>query len=271
TVIWYPWIPFALFNYDSQPVPTGLSSLVDLSFLFTPGVNAFVFVLSLGLLHLYIRGRHLRLVTGGMFLLTLLVYTLHDAQGSFTRNDVLTMIVAGQFLAHLFFHGQDPQTIRDRAISYSKQALLAAFFISGVTKVQTSGLDWVLDAPNISLQMYKSNMSNFLSLEWEGFRWMAENWSQLFAENATLVRCLFAVVLLLELCCPVAMLSKKAALRVGWALVLLQGGFVVFLGVLFPSFLGSTLIFLVNVPAGLSRLEARFRRKSTPSSISPTT
>lgn len=252
-LVWWPWIPIALFSYSDQPVPTGLAQWVDLSWLTWPGVNVFVTALTALACWYYLQGKRMLLATGTMLGLGVLVFTLHDSQGAFQRNEVLHLILLGQLVALVqaeFRKNLSDAELRNQLIFNSQQMLLAVYFISGISKLSTAGLGWITDSPNISLQIYKAWMSLYYSVEWPVFQDLGVFFSDLVAGHPVITQFVFAGALLLELFCGLALLNRRLARWIGWMLLAMHLGIFVLLGVLFVPYMAVVVIFLIGFSRG---------------------
>jgi hypothetical protein len=249
-LVWFPWIPITVFSYADQPVPTGLARFVDLSWLGWPGINVFVTGITAAACWFYLRGKRMFWATGTMLVLGVLVFTLHDSQGAFMRNEVLNLILLGQMAALIQQKWKPIKSegeLRNRLIFNSQQMLLATYFISGISKVVTSGLGWVTDSPNISQQIYKAQMSLYYSVEWPFLQDLGVFFSELVAAHPLITQVVFAGTLLLELVCGVALLNRRIARWIGWMLVAMHAGIFVLLGVLFIPYVAVVVIFLIGL------------------------
>lgn len=248
-----PWIAWVVLSYSSQPVPTGIAKWIDLSFLTIPGINALVFGAAALCCWWYVRGERLLYATGGMLGIGILVFTLHDSQGAFQRNEVLNLVLLGQVVAHLQAHYQErrgnkesAETSRSRIIFYSQQMLLATYFISGITKLGTSGLNWVVDSPNISLQIYKAQMALYHSLDWPFLQDLALTFSDLAADYPLAVQFIFGGALALEVFCFIGLINRRLGRWVGWLILLMHLGVFLLLGVFFFPFFLLVIFLLVG-------------------------
>lgn len=249
-LVWWPWIPFVLFSYSDQPVPTGLAQFANLSWLTLPGVNVLVTVLSALACWYYLRGKRMLLATGTMLGMGVLVYTLHDSQGAFMRNEVLNLILLGQVVALIQAHFREnisESDLRNSIIFNSQQMLVATYFISGLTKVFTAGFGWIVDSPNISLQIYKAWMSLYYSVEWPFLQDLGVYFSDLIASYPLITQFVFAGALMLELFCWLALLNRRLARWIGWMLFAMHMGIFVLLGVLFIPYMAVVVIFLIGL------------------------
>lgn len=252
---WLPWIVITCFSYTGQPVETGIARYVYLAFLTWPGINVAVCLLAALAGWFYVRGKRPIAATGTMLLIGVLVFTLHDSQGAFQRNEVVNLVLLGQFVAHIgvwWKQRKGEQTplanLRNHLVFNSQQMLLATYFISAITKLNTAGLNWIIDSPNISLQVYKANMSLFYSVEWEFLRSNGLFWSDAIAAHPLITQLVFGGSLALELFCVVALLNRPIARVVGWMLLGMHLGIFLLFGVMFFPFLAFVIVLLIGFP-----------------------
>jgi hypothetical protein len=254
-LVWLPWVGIAVFSYTAQPVPTGIARWIDLSFLTWPGINVAVVLLAVVASGFYVRGKRMLIATGTMLTIGILTYTLHDSQGAFQRNEVANLVLLGQFVALLGAWWKKrkgnpiPQPkLRNQLVFNSQQMIVAPYFISAITKLNTSGLHWIGDSPNIALQVYKANMEMYFSLEWDFFRELGIAYSEFMAANPLLVQILFAGALSLELFCVLALLNRRIARVVGWMMVAMHVGILLLFGVIFLPLVAFIVVLLIGFP-----------------------
>lgn len=118
----------------------------------------------------YALGRLPVLTTGFLFGVTLLVGTYANSNGALKHHhQVVSLILLAQVLWHVWWavrhrrvdlkHADDP-LVRDRWAAFaSQQAVVAAYVVTGLTKVVTSGfVGWIVAAANYPVQLRKTNL-----------------------------------------------------------------------------------------------------------------
>lgn len=154
-----------------QPLtmPVGLAGMgLDLSWL--PRAMPVLKACSWPVLLLYVSGRLPAVTTSLLLAVTVLVGTYVNSNGSIKHHhQVVSLILLAQCLWHwwwLLRHrrrdavaGADPLA-RDRWAAFvSQQAIVAAYVVTGITKVATSGFfGWIKAAANYPVQLRKTNL-----------------------------------------------------------------------------------------------------------------
>ena len=155
-----------------QPLtmPVGLAGMgLDLSWL--PRAMPVLKACSWPVLLLYVSGRLPAVTTSLLLALTVLVGTYVNSNGSIKHHhQVVSLILLAQCLWYwwwLLRHrrrdavagGADPLA-RDRWAAFvSQQAIVAAYVVTGITKVATSGFfGWIKAAANYPVQLRKTNL-----------------------------------------------------------------------------------------------------------------
>jgi hypothetical protein len=151
----------------TMPVGSGGHGL-DLTWL--PKAMPVIKALSWPLLAVYALGRLPALTTTLLLAITVLVGTYTNSNGSIKHHhQVISLILLAQCAWHWWWllrhrrkdlaHTGDP-LVRDRWAAFaSQQAIVAAYVVTGITKVATSGFfGWIKAAANYPVQLRKTNL-----------------------------------------------------------------------------------------------------------------
>jgi hypothetical protein len=246
-VFWFVHVPYTLFTVSGQPVPAGLANFVDLTILTNTTVAIAITALSAIILWLYVRGTSLLGVTLGMFVIGVLTQTLLDSQGAFHRNEILSLIPLGQFLAYAIskVFKADDTVVCNRAISFSKQMIVATYFIAGITKLQISGVYWVIDSPNAVLQFAKSFYQLYYSIDAAFVPSFVNSITSFWSSFPNLLRLMMLGGLLLEVLSPLALYNKRTGKWFGWLMLAFHIGIFFIMAVLFLHFLFVLILFFI--------------------------
>ena len=157
--------------------PVGMGLFVDLTFLSGEGVGKFVHWFALGTLLVYVVGVALPVSTLLLFLLHCAIFTLNNSKGAIHHGyQILTVTLLAQTLVlwapvvgralpklkrWLPDHGKGLH-IRDYFVYYSQMAIAGAYVIAGVYKVLRSHVKWVIDSPDVSVQIVKKPLAEVL-------------------------------------------------------------------------------------------------------------
>jgi hypothetical protein len=246
--------------YRAQSHPIGLARIVDLGFL---GRGAYP-KLRLGAIPaavLYVADVLPPVGIAYLALLTLAAVTLINSQGAVNHGLHLSLIVlvaqlaAG--LAHPLIDGTDIRidgllldTAAQTAAWWSVQAIMAAYFVSGVSKVARTGFLWVGEASRLSLAMV---VQTEVALQDHPRRVKQKSAQRLgiatwLAQHPVLGGLLFGGGLWVELLAPVALLNRFALVLGGLAFIGLHRAIGAVLLLEFRLYQLVLLVYMVNVP-----------------------
>ena len=180
-VVWWS-LPLAseVADLTSQKKPTGLATLIPLTWLAAPGVFLVCQLVLAAAIALYLANRCMALATGAMTLVHVLIFTLDNSQGATNHAyQLISLVLLAQFLTYLSPHlarligrwrnaavpplfGTDRGIrIGDLAVYFSQQTIAAAYVVAGLSKLIRSKGMWVWQSPNVSVELMKSNAQNF--------------------------------------------------------------------------------------------------------------
>lgn len=150
-------------------MPVGLAGMgLDLSWL--PKAMPVLKWISWPVLLVYALGRLPALTTTFLLAVTVLVGTYANSNGSLKHHhQVVSLILLAQAAWHWWWLARhrrrdlshtDDALVRDRWAAFaSQQAIVAAYVVTGITKVATSGLGgWIQGSANYPVQLRKTNL-----------------------------------------------------------------------------------------------------------------
>lgn len=240
-------------------MPLGLAGMgLDLSWL--PGAMPWLKGLSYALLLVYALGRVPWLTTTLLFAITLLVGTYHNSNGSIKHHhQVVSLILLAQALWHwwwLFRHRRASQQHADDglvcgrwAAFVSQQAIVAAYVVTGITKVATSGFfGWISQAANYPVQIRKTNLQAMYSKAEASVSAGAklEDW---LALHPAVGQVMLGTGLVLELGAFLALLGRRWSFFYGILLIAFHALNSVFMNLNFRWHNEAIAIFLIFPPA----------------------
>ena len=254
-VVWLH-IPRSLAHIEIT-APHGVGRLLDLRFLLDPQVFAIAqYAMWIALL-LYVARVGWSIVLPYLTVLSVLVGTLSNSRGGIGHNlQIVSLVLCAQTAAHFWSvfrqraaaGASDSRAAEDRVIWWSQQAIVATYFVSGLTKLIRSSGMWIFESPLIAAQIVKSNEQfyyNRLEAPPDQFGATIAEW---MAHHPFVVGAVLSIGLLLELTAPLALVGRRAALGYGVGLLLFHVTVhrVMKLDFAFNSYL--LWIYLVNVP-----------------------
>ena len=231
-------------RYSGNPYPEGITRLLDFSFLTSSPFNYILFAVLCGAVVLYVLEKKMLITLAALSFISVVVFTIERAQGVQSRSELLSMIFIAQFVAYLYKRDKEPH---NTAIFFSVQMVAAAYTLSGITKLMTSGLDWVVNAQNSVLQITKIFGQLRIELGFAAGIGYSQWLTGVLLNHPHLAQFLFAVALAIELFAFVCLFSKTWARRYGLLLLALHIGMLFTVGIAIPVFVVMLLVYPVNV------------------------
>jgi hypothetical protein len=147
-------------------MPVGLAGM-GLDFSWLPGAMPWLKWFSFAVLLVYALGRAHLLTTALLFIITVVVGTYTNSNAIRHHHQIVSLILLAQAVwygwwqVHQRLRHSDDALVRDRWAAFvSQQAIVAAYVVTGLTKVNSAGLfGWVREAGNnYALQVRKTNV-----------------------------------------------------------------------------------------------------------------
>jgi hypothetical protein len=249
-VLWSAPIPEGI---TGQPDPVGLARLVDLMVLSRPAVAGVLN--ALGVFRIGALVYMLAVLAGGR--------TLVNSQGAVGHaHQVVGLVLVAQIAAHLRHArrrargdagGAPGAGVDELAFHHSRQAVAALYVAAGVSKLVKSGGTWVLDAPNLAVQIVKTSDQHAYSFPGAAGPGAMDGWAAAVAAHPGLARAVLAAALLLELTAFVALAGRRAAAGVGSGLILMHAGTGFLMRLHFLRNQAVVAIFFLGVPRPAAR------------------
>ena len=175
-----------------------------------------------------------------------MVFTIEVSNGIFRRNDLFSFVFFAQFLAYLFKLKNIDSNIKKNRVQFSVQVIAVGYTLSAISKLYTSGLNWILDGRKMPLQIMKSFFYSYVN---EGNIYFIQKGNEMannLNNNLYLIYFLLGFSLFLELFALVSIFNKKNALIYGLLLMLMHLGIYITLDIVIKGVYIPMLIFLVN-------------------------
>lgn len=254
---WLIWrlLPFEVV-YVAQPVPNGLGRLFDLTFLAEAELwHVLRLGAGMGLL-LYVVGVAPVVSLGWPTLLLTSFGALENSQGAIGHHLQLTCMVAlaqwgvyltcaRQGLRQIFWPNLDNHRL---AVHWAKIVIAAGYVASACVKLIASGGLWLVQLPDISLQLIKTHANVYYDTLRPIEGWVATQLPYLISEHPNLTRFFFAPGLVLELLAFIALAGRARALLIGGGLLVMHWLVRVVMNLSFGSHEWLLIIFLINIP-----------------------
>lgn len=255
-LIWFMFVVYILVSYNSITIPAGFCRFFPCFF-----VERIWFKLLLGSLMCsfaiaYIVEYQMKYATLGISIISLLVFSIEESNGVYSRTALFSAVFCAQTLAYWFTLNPIQQ-----ALAFSKQIIAAGYTLAGISKVLHSGF-WPADAPYLLLQFKKGILNNYYNVGSVDAVQHQVFFLNYFSEHQTLLMLLLTGVLLLELFAFVALINAKATFIYGLLLFAMHMGIQMTMDIfLYPISLPMLILFLnpfYNLPRLLNGAYKRF-------------
>lgn len=236
---------YILFQVTPFSSDKGICQFFDCNVFIIKPIKYLIVFLSLLLSVFYIFEIKMKLTTFMLFLLSLFIFSIHESYGIALRTGIITFIFFSQFMAYKSKYLSNDETFVKNRINYSIQVIVACYSLSAISKIITSGYDFISDVHLMSLQMLKSNQMKYL----DGIIDHAAIFSpkiDLILHHQEWMTLLLLFALLIELTSGLACLSKKTKLIYGLLLLFLHIGIAFFFHIVIVTFLIPMIIFMLN-------------------------
>ncbi|MEY4659586.1 MAG: hypothetical protein RJB36_1352 [Bacteroidota bacterium] len=243
------WMYFAfpsLWNAVEVSVPVGIASFIPLGiFLLVPVKIAVLFSASY-FLGQYVYGTKQQLATLVISIISLLIFTMEESSGVFSRVSLLTLVWMVQFLAYVI-SANKPEDRHHRIIHASLQMIVAAYLLSAYSKWSSSGWHWVSDAKNLDLQVLKGFYFHWADNGNLSQIHKGNEMIQVVHQNQWLINLVLWFSLLLESFVFLMLWNRNATRIFGYMLVCMHIGiYVIMGGILILPVIMPMVIFTLN-------------------------
>lgn len=243
--IW-PGLIYKLFTLHGQPYPVGVCRLFNCAAITVDPIRYIMAGLLLFLAIAYLMEKKMFWVTISIFCIVLILLTLQESNGQKGRSGLLSLFFLAQSLAYYLSNRITGFDLNKYRVQFCAQFIAGVYTLAGFSKVMTSGLSWIEDAPNIALQMIKSYRFEDVNLGGEvssqnGL--MLVNWVESYP---FVIQFLLGTALLIELGAFVLLISKKWAFFYSFLLLSMHLGIYFMLHITFPTVTEPLVILFIN-------------------------
>lgn len=254
-------------RWDSQPHPNGLAYFFDFTFLSNDAIEKPLRYAMGVSLALYVLG------APGVFSLAIPLFmcigtsTLANSQGSVGHTAQglhLALLAAWLAALHAFIQKRRGRTLKfgyrsgELEIDWARQALVATYVVSAVTKLIVSKGLWFIDAKYFPLHVLKNNEMQYYNLLEDSARRL--DWlPQVMLQHPHWCQLLFGIALPLELFAFIALRNRRAAALFGAGLIAFHESVTQLTHL---SFIFNKLLLLIFLVAPWYWLSGGWRKKS---------
>lgn len=247
-IFWFGTTVVVLWKASDIVAPTSICKFFDCSVFLSLAVKIMILSIAFTAVISYILEKRMLLSTAVLSIISVLIFTLEDSQGIFNRNDILSGILIAQFLAYLVFRLKKSQELLNKQrIFFSQQIIIAIYFLSGLSKIISSGFFWFTNPQGFAIQVQKSNMNKFIDYHNESYIAKGEVMTTFILSHPNLISSLLFLTLFIELGVVITLfINKKWMIFYGVLLLCLHIGIWFFMSIVITPIIVVNLIFLVN-------------------------
>lgn len=261
--------------FSTMPFPNGLAHIIDFTFLAEPGLWPILKAISIPCLIAYTLGRFS--VPALTYLVALIVSfgTLRNSQGAIGHSTQLLALVMlaqlGMSSIELIAKPGKAMALwktgvegRRRMIHAARVMMAAAYLTTAISKIDRSNGRWLIDLPNLSVQIVKTQANDYYNTLEPIEPAFAEKLPDLIAEHPNLARFFFAPGLLIEFFFFLGLLGRRWSAGMGLAAIGLHRAVELLMGLSFESHEVLLWIFFVNVPYWIAKGASVIRKRLRP-------
>lgn len=246
SLIWLLSFLLVFSRYNYAPTPESIFKLLPGSFYLSYNAKIFLLSTNLLLIYFYIIEKHIWWSLLGLSLISLFTFSLEDSNSDFNRNTMITGIFFAQFFAYSIKNIYLDFDTEKYRIQFSVQLISISYTISAISKLNTSGLNWITDGLLMPLQIMKTNYFGFVNDGNIAHITNARLIINLLDKYSFGVMFILAFTLIIELFAVVSIINKKYAFVYGILLVFMHIGIYLVLDVAIGGTYIPMLIFMVN-------------------------
>lgn len=247
-------VPFILFflllssrillGYSKITFPVALCTFGCCDWILIYPIKIFVLIILMLFSVTYIFEYKMNATLGFLSIISVIVFSLEESNGIMNRASLISMVFIAQWIAYLLYHKQSNKLIANR-IQFSIQLVVATYMLSAISKLVTSGINWVSDSQYAVLQIQKSIYYNFYDSTNLNFILDGNQFVQYIDQHGTFFRFLFLSALIIEFTVFIALFNKKTRILYGLLLLSMHIGIFVVMDIIIPHvFIPMILLFL---------------------------
>lgn len=203
---------------------------------------------------MYLLERQMLFSTAVLTLGSILCFSIERSNGIYHREELFSLVLFMQTASYARY-AMASDDFRKRtqpwnlAMFGSVAIISAAYVMAGVSKLMTSGIDWVVDSPKVILKVMDSFEHKYIDNGWEPMLAHGQRMADMVQWSSLAVQIAFAFALMVELLAFLALRGRMTARRMGLLLLSLHLGMFLLLHVRLVVFIYCVAVFLIGVPA----------------------
>lgn len=245
-IFWLGLISITLIDYSSLPMPIGVLSFLPANTNISLVFRSICLIAIIIILYFYISEKQMIWATLFLFIISVLVFTIEESNGIFQRNGLFSFIFFAQFFAYVLNLIKIDSNIEKNRVQFSVQVIAVGYTLSAFSKLNDSGLNWVLDSRKMPLQIMKSFYYSYVNEGNFNYIHKAHEAINSFNNNIYIIYFLLGFSLALEFFALISILSKKHAFVFGLLLLLMHIGIFIYMNITIVGIIYPMLIFMIN-------------------------
>lgn len=248
-------IPFILFfflfssgillSYSSIAFPVSFCTFGFCDWLLAYPIKAVVFIILLLFSVAYIFEYKMKVTLSFLSVFSILIFAIEESNGIMNRASLMSMFFIAQWIAYFLYDKKSSDLIINR-VQFSIQLVVATYMLSAISKLVTSGFNWVTDSQYAVLQIQKSIYYNFYDSNNIHFIEEGNNFVQFINQHNTVISLLFLSALIIEFTVFIALFNKKARIFYGFLLLSMHIGIFVIMDIVIPHVFIPMIILFLN-------------------------
>jgi hypothetical protein len=246
SVLWLFSFLLILYRYSYATTPESIFVFFPDDFYLSFYSKIFLLILTCKFTYNYIFEKQMWVSLLSLSLISLFVFSLEDSNSDFNRNNMITGIFWGQFFAYSINKKYPDFNLKKYSVQFSVQIIAIGYTLSAISKLSTSGLNWITDGLLMPLQIMKTNYFVFANNGNIEKINNALHMIGLINKYSYVVMFILAFTLIIELFSLISIFNKKSAFYYGILLLLMHIGIYIVLDIAIIGAYAPMLIFMVN-------------------------
>jgi hypothetical protein len=228
------------------PFPTGFCKVWCFSFLFSTVGKWGIWIMLILFSWAYIAEKKMWLTTLCLFFLSSIIISHHESNGMFHHATIFSPIFAVQCFAYYRYTKDSTFQIANNRLQYSLQMIVASYMLAGISKISSSGLDWIDASGAFALEIVKNHSFDYYATGNKIVLEQGYNIAEIILTLPWLIKIGLFVSLMLELFSFIALISSKYRVAYAFGLFFMHAGIKVVMGIPFGVIAPIMLIFFLN-------------------------
>ena len=245
-IFWLKAICLILIENNSIPIPTGILGFLPTNTNISFSFKLICIIAIIFSLYFYVLEKKMVWATLFLFIISVLVFTIEESNGIFHRNGLFSFVFFAQFWAYIYKNKKIDSNIEKNRVQFSVQVIAVGYTLSAISKLNVSGINWILDSRKMPLQIMKSFYYSYVDHGNYYFIEKANEVINSFNNNIHFIYLLLAFSLFLELFALISIISKKHALVYGVLMLLMHIGIYTYMNIKIVGIIFPMMVFMLN-------------------------